>query len=178
MNVDRNLGMRPVENSGPAINARPNAVVVLPGHDHFGAEPDQISPQVTCDIEIEPCLGITTGGFSAGRVAVFPFPAVPDLFGQERRVGIVQAIVPGIYADYLARQWPALDRRTRACATRRSYGYQNHAEGEPAGGERDKNRPVAAKLISRHVAPSLAWRAAACCIKSARDLVIDRNSPR
>ena len=135
VNVDGHVGVGPVEDPGPAVHARPDAVVVLAREDHPGAELAQVSPQVGGDVEVEPGLGVPAVGLGARGVTGLPLAAVPDLVVDVGGVVLVAAVVPGVDADRLARQRPA--RRLSWASGRgagRRPGGRRVADGGPAGG--------------------------------------------
>jgi hypothetical protein len=88
MDVNGHVGVRAVEDPGPAIDTWSDAAIGLPSQDDLGAVFSEVSGKVGRDVEGEPGLGVSLGRLCSRRVAVFPFPAIPDLLIE--KLGSVQ----------------------------------------------------------------------------------------
>jgi uncharacterized membrane protein YccC len=106
VDVDRDVGMRGVDDLAPAVDARPDAVVAASRHHHGRPVSAQVGPQVAGDIEVELRLGVAAVGLGPRRVAGFPLPAVPDLMADVGRIGEVPAVVARVDADDLPGERP------------------------------------------------------------------------
>ena len=135
VDVDRHPRARAIEYLRPAVHARPDAVVVLPGHHHVRAVGEQGGTQIACHVEVVPRLGVTAGGLGAGGVTCLVFPAVPNEVIDVAGVGAIEAVMAGVDADgypgeRLGRRGRLRGRGGRARSDRTAAG---EATASPAG---------------------------------------------
>ena len=106
----------------------------------------EVGRQVRRDVPVVLRLGVAGVGLGAGRVARLLLATVPDQVVDERRIGVVAAVVPRIDPDDDARQ------RQRAWVFRRARGRRPARDGAGSddraehGDQRDRHTPLAHRV--------------------------------
>jgi hypothetical protein len=95
VDVDRDVGVRAVDDLRALRDARTDTGVAIAREDDLRALRAQVAGEVLGDVEVELRLGVAADGFGAGGVACLLFAPVPDEVVDVAWICVVAAVCPG-----------------------------------------------------------------------------------